>query len=178
MQPDSVEHPDAQEAEPTADSEMPKSDVTGRTEGGGAQGVAYCDETFTSALASRQPGKRARLLETHAKVDPETFALTLESCRTLETNTKLNAAASDLHEPDRESALQADREKEVTKLQGFDTCEQVPQAEGEGQETIFSATRSQQQKLRWIGERRTCNPCSLASMSTSHRELSALPRTV
>ena len=119
MQLDSVEHLDAQDADPTADSEMPKNDVTRRTAGGGAQEVAYCDETFTSALASRQPGKRARLLQTHAKVDPETFRLTLESCRTLETNTELNAAASDLHEPDPKSALQAAREKGVTKLQGF-----------------------------------------------------------
>ena len=53
-------------------------------------------------------------------------------------------AASDLHEPDPEemwsndlgwvpkSALQAAREKEVTKLQEFDTFEEVPQDGSEG----------------------------------------------
>ena len=81
---------------------------------------------------SEQPEKRARLPETHAEVDPETFALTLESRGTLEMYTELNVAASDLHEPDPEemwsnelgwvpkSALHAARELEVTKLQEFD----------------------------------------------------------
>ena len=93
---------------------------------------------------SEQTEKRARLPETHAEVDPETFALTLESHGTMETYTELNVAASDLHEPDPEemwsndlgwvpkSALQAAREKEVAKLQEFDTFEEVPQDESEG----------------------------------------------
>ena len=97
---------------------------------------------------SEQPEKRARLLETHAEVDPETFALTLESRGTLETHTELNVSASDLHEPDPEemwsndlgwvpkSALQAAREKEVTKLQEFDTFEEVRQHESEGEVII------------------------------------------
>ena len=88
--------------------------------------------------ASEQPEKRPRLPETHAEVDPETFALTLESRGIMETYTELNVVASDLHEPDPEevwsndlgwvpkSDLQAAREKEVTKLQEFDTFEEVP----------------------------------------------------
>ena len=58
--------------------------------------------------------------------------------------------ALDLHEPDPQtmwsndlewvpkSILQEAREKEVTKLQQFDTYEEVPQAEAEGQEIISS----------------------------------------
>ena len=93
---------------------------------------------------SEQPEKRARIPETHVEVDPETFALTLESRGTMETYNELNVAASDLHESDPEevwsndlgwvpkSDLQAAREKEVTKLREFDTFEEVPQDEAEG----------------------------------------------
>ena len=94
---------------------------------------------------SEQLEKRARLPETHVEVDPETFALTHESRGTMETYTELNVAASDLHESDPEemwsndlgwvpkSDLQAAREKEVAKLQEFDTFEEVPQNEFEGE---------------------------------------------
>ena len=63
----------------------------------------------------------------------------------METYTELNVAASDLHESDPEemwsndlgwvpkSDLQAAREKEVTKLQEFDTFEEVLQDEAEGE---------------------------------------------
>ena len=66
----------------------------------------------------------------------------LESDGNLETYTELNAVALDLHEPDPEtmwssdlgwvpkSILQEAREKEVTKLQQFETYEEeVPHAE-------------------------------------------------
>ena len=98
---------------------------------------------------SDQPEKRARLPETRAEMDPETFALTLESRGTL-TYKELNEAASDLHGPDPEEmwsndlgwvpkpVLEAAREKEVPKLQGFDTFEEVPQTEAEGQEIVSS----------------------------------------
>ena len=74
----------------------------------------------------------------------------LESDGNLETYTELNAVALELHEPDPEtmwssdfgwvpkSILQEAREKEVTKLQQFETYEEVPQAEAEGQEIISS----------------------------------------
>ena len=98
---------------------------------------------------SDQLEKRARLPETRAEMDPETFALTLESRGTL-TYKGLNEAASDSHEPDPEEmwsndlgwvpkpVLEAAREKEVPKLQGFDTFEEVPQTEAEGQEIVSS----------------------------------------
>ena len=93
---------------------------------------------------SEQPEKRARFPEDHAEVNPETFVMTLESRGTMETYTELNVVASDLHESDPEemwsndlgwvpkSDLQAARDKEVTKLQEFDTFEEVPQDEAEG----------------------------------------------
>ena len=96
---------------------------------------------------SEQPEKRARI-PAPASVKPETFAMMLESDGNLETYTELNAVALDLHEPDPEtmwssdlgwvpkSILQEAREKEVTKLQKFETYEEVPQAEAEGQEII------------------------------------------
>ena len=105
---------------------------------------------LTPAVVSEQPEKRARIPETHASVNPETFAMMLESDGNLETHTELNAVALDLHEPDPEtmwssdlgwvpkSILQEAREKEVTKLQQFETYEEVPQAEAEGQEIISS----------------------------------------
>ena len=74
----------------------------------------------------------------------------LESDGNLEAYAELNAAALDLHEPDPEttwssdlgwvpkSILQEAREKEAKKLQQFETYEEVPQAEAEGQEIISS----------------------------------------
>ena len=82
-----------------------------------------------------------------ASVNAETFATMLESD---ETYTELSAAALDLHEPDPEtmwssdlgwvpkSILEEAREEEVTKLQQFETYEEVSQAEAEGQEIISS----------------------------------------
>ena len=70
----------------------------------------------------------------------------LESDGNLETYTELDAEALDLHEPAPEtmwssdlgwapkSILQEAREREVTKLQQFETYEEVPQAEAEGQD--------------------------------------------
>ena len=67
----------------------------------------------------------------------------LSRAETMETYTELNVVASDLHESDPEemwsndlgwvpkSDLQAARDKEVTKLQEFDTFEEVPQDEAE-----------------------------------------------
>ena len=99
---------------------------------------------LTLAVVSEQPEKRARI-PAPASVIPETVAMMLESDGNLETYTELNAAALDLHEPDPEtmwwvpkSILQEAREKEVTKLQRFDTYERVPQAEVEEQEIISS----------------------------------------
>ena len=83
-------------------------------------------------------------------MNPETFAMILESDGNLEMYTELNAAALDLHEPDPEtmwssdlwwvpkSILQEAREKEVKKLQQFETYEEAQQAEAEGQEIISS----------------------------------------
>ena len=74
----------------------------------------------------------------------------LESDGNLETYTEFNAVALNLHEPDPEtmwssdlwwvpkSILQEAREKEVKKVQQFETYEEVPQAEAEGQEIISS----------------------------------------
>ena len=104
---------------------------------------------LTPAVVSEQPEKRARI-PTPASVNPETFAMMLESDGNLETYTELNAGALDLREQDPEtmwssdlgwipkSILQEAREKEVTKLQRFETYEEVPQAEAEGQEIMSS----------------------------------------
>ena len=93
---------------------------------------------MTPAVVSEQPEKRARIPETLASVNPETFAMMLESDGNLETDAELNAVAPDLHEPDPvsmwssdlgwvpKSILQEDREKDVTKLQQFETYEEVP----------------------------------------------------
>ena len=74
----------------------------------------------------------------------------LESDGNLETYTELNAVALDLHEPDPETMWSSDMEwipksilhkaseKEVTKLQQFETYEEIPLAEAEGQEIISS----------------------------------------
>ena len=58
---------------------------------------------LTPAVVSEQPEKRARIPETPASVNPETFAMMLESDGSLETCTELNAVALDLHEPDPET---------------------------------------------------------------------------
>ena len=57
---------------------------------------------LTPAVVSEQPEKRAKI-PTPASVNPETFAMMLESDGNLETYTELNAAALDLHEPDPET---------------------------------------------------------------------------
>ena len=92
---------------------------------------------------------RARIPETPASVNPETFAVMLESDGNFETYTELNAAAV-LHEPDPEtmwssdlewvhkSILQEAREKDVKKLQQIETYEEVPQVEAEGPKIISS----------------------------------------
>ena len=99
---------------------------------------------LTPAVVSEQPEQRARI-PAPASVNPETFAMVLEPDGNLETYTELNAVALDLHEPDPEtmwssdlSILQEAREKEVTKLQQFETYEEVPQAEPKGEEIISS----------------------------------------
>ena len=108
------------------------------------------------ALASADAGSRVRTAGEACKNsytcfgEPQTFAMMLESDGSLETYTELNAVVLDLHEPDPEtmwssdlgwvpkSILQEAREKEVKKLQQFETYEEVPQAEAEGQEIISS----------------------------------------
>ena len=161
MQPESAEQHVAPNVEPTIDSEMPGSDATrrrrnstkrpdpGNLEKEVLKRLRVVEKHsrplwMATDTVSEQPEKRARLPETHAEGDPETFALTLESRGTLETHTELNVAAQDLHVLDPEEmwsndfgwvpkpALQAAREKEVTKLQESDTFEEVPQDESEG----------------------------------------------
>ena len=104
---------------------------------------------LTPAVVSEQPEKRAKI-PTLASVNPETFAMMLESDGNLETYTELNAVALDSREPDPETILSRDlecvpksilheaREKEVKKLQQFETYEEVPLSEAEGQEIISS----------------------------------------
>ena len=87
---------------------------------------------LTPAVVSEQQEKRARIHETPASVNPETFAMMLQSDGDLETYTELNAVALDLHEPNPEtmwsidlgwvpkSILQEALQKEVTKLQQFE----------------------------------------------------------
>ena len=105
---------------------------------------------LTPAVVSDQPEKRARIPAPALGEPPETFAMMLKSDDDSERCTELNAVALDLHEPDPEtmwssdlgwvpkSILQEPREKEVAKLQQFETYEEVPQAEAEGQEIISS----------------------------------------
>ena len=95
---------------------------------------------LTPAVVSEQPEKRPRI-PAPASVNPETFTMMPESDGNLETYTELNAAALELHEPDPEtmwssdlgwapkSILQEAREKYVTKLQQFETYEEVPQTD-------------------------------------------------
>ena len=105
---------------------------------------------LTRAVVSEQPEKRARIPETPASVNSETFAMMLESDGNLETHTELNAVALDLHATDPETMWSSDlewvpksilheaRDKEAKKLQQFETHEEVPQAEAEGQDLISS----------------------------------------
>ena len=105
--------------------------------------------TPAPAVVLEQPEKRAKI-PTPASVNPETFAMMLEPDGNLETHTELNAVALDLHEPDPETMWSSDlgwvpksilheaHEKEFNKLQKFETYEEVPQAEAEGQEIISS----------------------------------------
>ena len=62
---------------------------------------------LTPAVVSEQPEKRARF-PAPASVNPETFAMMLESDGNLETYTVLNAVALDLHEPDPETMWSSD----------------------------------------------------------------------
>ena len=114
---------------------------------------------LTPAVVSEQPEKRAKI-PTHASVNTETLAMMLESDGNLETYTELNAVAMDLHEPDPETMWSSDlgwvpksilheaREKEVKKLQQFETFEEVPLAEAEGQEIIqFTVCRQNEKKV-------------------------------
>ena len=67
----------------------------------GAQEVANLEQTLASVDIGnrlRSAGKRATIPETHAAVNPEAFAMMLESHGNLETYTELNAVALDLHE--------------------------------------------------------------------------------
>ena len=96
------------------------------------------------------PAEKCAKIPTLAAVNPETFAMMLESDDNLETYTELDAVALDLHEPDPETTWSSDlvwvpksilhqaREKDVKKLQQFETYEEVPLAEAEGQEIISS----------------------------------------
>ena len=63
---------------------------------------------LTMAVVSEQPEKRARIPQTPSSVNPETFAMMLESDGNLETYTELNAVALDLHEPDPETMSSSD----------------------------------------------------------------------
>ena len=125
VQPESADQHAAPNAEPTIDSEMPDSDATRRTRistkrpdpGKLKEEVPKRLRIVTKQsrplwmatdTVSEQPEKRARIPETHAEVDPETFALTLESRGTMETYTELNVAASDLHESDLEEVWSND----------------------------------------------------------------------
>ena len=60
---------------------------------------------MTTETVSDEPEKRARIPETHASVNPETFAVMLESDGNLETYTELKL---DLHEPDPERMSSSD----------------------------------------------------------------------
>ena len=119
---------------------------------------------LTPAVVSEQPKKSAKIPETPASVNPETFAMMLESDGNLETYTELNAVALDLHEPDPETIWSSDlgwvpksilhepRDKEVKKLQQFETYEDVPLAEAEGQEITVCG----QMRRKWRTE---ISPC-------------------
>ena len=62
---------------------------------------------LTPAVLSEQPEKRAKIPKP-ASVNPETFAMMLESDDNLETYTELNAGALDLHEPHPETMWSSD----------------------------------------------------------------------
>ena len=86
-----------QEVRPCSDEAEPNEEVHSRP--------------LTQAIVSDQPEKRARIPETHAEVNPETFAMMLESDGNLETYTELNAVALDLHEPDPQTMWSSDLER-------------------------------------------------------------------
>ena len=157
--------PDVGDSEMTAGTETPDAETTRKTRivtkrsdpAVPTEGVLKMvriwskhSRPLTPAVVTEQPEKRARIPETPPSVNPETFAMMLESDGSSETCTELNAVALDLHEPDPEtmwssdmewvpkSILQEDREKEVKKLQQFATYDEVPQAEAERQEIISS----------------------------------------
>ena len=102
----------------------------------------------------------------------------LESDGNLETYTELNAVALNLHEPHPEtmwssdlgrvpkSILQEAREKKVKKLQHFETYEEVPQAEAEGQEIISSRFVDKWEELRSrvVSRGYESSPADLASL--------------
>ena len=102
---------------------------------------------LTPAVVSEQPEKRAKIPA--FLVNTETFVMMLQSDGKLETYPVFDVVALDSHEQITEtlwsshlgwvpkSILQEIR-KEVTKLQQFETFEEVPQAEAEGQEIISS----------------------------------------
>ena len=148
--------PDMEDSEMAAETETPDAETTPRTRivakrsdpAVPTDGVLKRMRIWrTPAVVSEQPEKRARTPETPASVNPETFAMMLGPDGNLETYTELNAEALGLHEPDPETMWSSDVgwvpksilheacEKEVKKLQQFETYEEVPQAEAEGQET-------------------------------------------
>ena len=152
--------PNMEDSEMAAGTETPDAETTRRTRivtkksdpAVPTEGVLKRMRIWSkhSAVVSEQPEKCASIPKTPASVNPETFATMLESNGNVETYTELDAVALDLHEPDPEtmwssdlewvpkSILQEAREKEVKKLQQFETYEEVPQAEAEGQEIISS----------------------------------------
>ena len=159
--------PDVGDSEMTAGTETPdaettrgtrivtkRSDHAVPTEGGVLKRMRIWSKhsrPLTPAVVSEQPEKGARIPETPASV--KTFAMMLDSDGNLETYTELNAVALDLHEPDPETMWSSDlgwvpksilheaREKEVKKLQQFETYEEIQQAEAEGQEIIIARLR-------------------------------------
>ena len=115
---------------------QPQPDV-GLRDGSADRGSAQEDANPEQALASVDAGSRVRTAGETCK-DSCTFAMMLESDGDLETYTELNAMALDLHELDPETMWSSDlgwvpksilheaREKEVKKLQQFETYEEVP----------------------------------------------------
>ena len=87
-----------------------RSDPAVPTEGVLKRMRTFCKHSrpLTPAVVSEQPEKRARIPETPASVNPETFGLMLESDGNLETYTELNAVALDWHETDPETMWSSD----------------------------------------------------------------------
>ena len=145
------------------------------------------DANLEQALASVDAHSRVRTAREACKnscpsVNPETCAVMPESDCNLETYTELKAVVLELHEPDREtmwsgdlgwvpkSTLQEAREKEVKKLQQFETYEEVPQAEAEGQEIISSRfvdkwEESEELRSRLVSRGYESNQADPASLS-------------